>query len=251
MAAYRISEVAEQTGFSASTLRFYEDVGLITPAGRSGNGYRRYDDRDVDRLRFIARSKRLGLSIEEITGLVELFDADECAPVQERLRALLVAKRHELAEQIAELENLSGQLARVADRLGVSTPSGACDDACACFADDSGDAAVTLPTIRQRTTAMHDAPIACTLDATTMAERLSLWRNLTAKVVERADTPDGVRLRFASGVSAVEIADLAAKEQGCCAFLRFGLGIVDGATTLDITARADARAMIDALLAAS
>jgi len=115
MADFRISEVAERTGFSRSTLRFYEDVGLIVPAGRSRNGYRSYDDRDLERLRFIARSKRLGLSLDDITGLVELFDLDECAPVQKRLRALLMAKRRDLAEQMSELNSLSGELARVAD----------------------------------------------------------------------------------------------------------------------------------------
>jgi MerR family copper efflux transcriptional regulator len=92
MTSYLISEVADRTGFSAPTLRYYEDIGLVAPVERTASGYRRYDERAIDRLRFIARSKRLGLSLEEITGLVELFDLDECAPVQERLRALLVAK---------------------------------------------------------------------------------------------------------------------------------------------------------------
>src|SRR5215831_8359341 len=124
MVDYRISEVAERTGFSASTLRFYEEAGLIAPAERSANGYRRYDDRDLERLRFIARAKRLGLCLDEITGLVELFDLDECAPMQERLRELLIARRRDLAEQIADLESLAGELDRVAVRLGAPAPAG-------------------------------------------------------------------------------------------------------------------------------
>jgi MerR family copper efflux transcriptional regulator len=248
MEGYRISDVAEQTGFSTSTLRFYEDVGLISPTARLANGYRRYDERDVHRLLFIARCKRLGLSLEEITGLVELFELDECAPVQERLRALLVAKRRDLAEQIVELESLSGELARVADRLGVPASSGACDDSCACFADDGTDAAVMLQTNPLRKEPKLDVPIACTLDAAAIPERLTEWRNLAAKVVERNDLPNGVQLRFMPEVSAADVADLAAKEHGCCSFLRFSVGIADGETTLTIAAPAEAREMIDALL---
>jgi DNA-binding transcriptional MerR regulator len=248
MAGYRISEVAERTGFSTSTLRFYEDVGLISPTGRLANGYRTYDERDVDRLRFIARCKRLGLSLEEITGLVELFDLDECAPVQERLRALLDAKRRDVAEQIAELEALSFQLGRVADRLGVPASAGACDDACACFADDDHDTVLVSETISVRKNSARDVPIACTLDAAAMPERLKAWERLAAKVVERTDVPDGVRWRFAPEVSASEVADLATKEHGCCSFLGFSVGVADGETTLTIDAPPEGRDTIDALL---
>jgi DNA-binding transcriptional MerR regulator len=249
MAGYRISEVAERTGFSASTLRFYEDAGLIAPASRSSNGYRVYDDRDLDRLRFIARSKRLGLTLDEITALVELFDLDECAPVQQRLRELLVAKRRDLAEQIAELETLSGELAHVANRLDVPASPGACDDACACLAD--GDSSlVNLPTITTRQLAIDDVPIACTLDTASIPERLAAWRSLAERVVERVDSEDGVRVRFGPEVSAVEVADLAAKEQHCCSFLRFSLDIRDRETILHIAAPPEAREMVDALVPA-
>jgi MerR family transcriptional regulator, copper efflux regulator len=250
MAAYPISEVAERTGLSKSTLRFYEDCGLIAPAGRSGNGYRTYNDRDVDRLRFIARSKHLGLSLADITGLVELFDFDECAPVQERLRELLVAKRRDLAEQIAELESLSVELARVGERLGDRVPAGACDDSCACVADDA-DAVFVSQKTSLRNDPVRDVPIACTLDAAAMPERLSAWRKLAASVAERIEVPDGVQVRFAPSVSAAEVADLAAKEHACCSFFCFSVGIGDGETTLTIIAPPEARTAIDALLPAS
>jgi DNA-binding transcriptional MerR regulator len=251
MVEYRIAEVAERTGFSASTLRFYEEVGLISPAGRSGNGYRRYDDRDVERLRFIARTKRLGLNLDEITGLVELFDFDECAPVQQRLRDLLVAKRRDLVDQIAELESLAGELALVADRLGVAPSAGACDDSCVCLAHDDMETVVASPTVLLRRDAAGAASIACTLDASEMPKRLSAWRELASNVVERVEVADGVQLRFGADVSAAEVADLAAKEQKCCSFMRFGVGIGDGETTLTITAPVEAREVIDALLPTS
>jgi DNA-binding transcriptional MerR regulator len=80
MEGLSISEVAQETGFSPSALRFYESAGLITPA-RTPAGYRSYDAASIETLLFIARAKRLGLSLDDIGGLVTLFDdpaADPC-----------------------------------------------------------------------------------------------------------------------------------------------------------------------------
>ena len=57
------------TGFTPTTLRFYENAGVLSPPARTGAGYRSYTDRDVDRLRLIARAKELGCTLDEITGL--------------------------------------------------------------------------------------------------------------------------------------------------------------------------------------
>ncbi|QSZ51433.1 MerR family DNA-binding transcriptional regulator [Arthrobacter sp. TS-15] len=57
MKTIRISEVAARTGVQATTLRYYEDIGLIGPAARSANGYRSYDERDLDRLAATARQE--------------------------------------------------------------------------------------------------------------------------------------------------------------------------------------------------
>lgn len=91
-AAYQIAEAARRSGFPASTLRYYEDVGLVAPAGRTAAGYRIYDDRALAKLAFIARAKQLGCSLEEITDLMVAWDGDRCEPVQESLRILVEAK---------------------------------------------------------------------------------------------------------------------------------------------------------------
>lgn len=78
-AGLHISEVAQRTGFSGPTLRYYEDIGLLPAPDRTPAGYRIYRDRDVARLDFIARAKRLGCSLDEIQGLVEAWDQDRCA----------------------------------------------------------------------------------------------------------------------------------------------------------------------------
>ena len=116
-----ISKVAQETGFSPSALRFYEDAGLITPA-RPPAGYRTYDAASIETLRFIARAKRLGLSLDDISDLVTLFDDRRCEPVQERLRALLGAKIVEAQDQVATLIAFTAQLQSAAARLDTHTP---------------------------------------------------------------------------------------------------------------------------------
>ncbi|MFG2172334.1 MerR family transcriptional regulator [Streptomyces niveus] len=65
MSTYRISQLAERSGVPATTLRFYEDAGLL-PAGRTPAGYRVYGQDAVERLGFISSAKLLGLALEEI-----------------------------------------------------------------------------------------------------------------------------------------------------------------------------------------
>ncbi len=79
--SYRIAEVAERSGFSSATLRYYEDIGLLPTLTRTDAGYRTYDDRDLERLTFVARAKQLGCSLEETTHLLSAWDAD-CGEVQ-------------------------------------------------------------------------------------------------------------------------------------------------------------------------
>jgi MerR family copper efflux transcriptional regulator len=70
-----IGQVAELTGLSLRTIRHYEDLGLITPSGRTSGGFRLYDDDDIDRLLLVKRMKPLGYPLEEMRALLELVDA--------------------------------------------------------------------------------------------------------------------------------------------------------------------------------
>jgi DNA-binding transcriptional MerR regulator len=89
---YTIGETARRSGFSASALRFYEDIGLVEPSGRTESGYRLYDDGALARLAFIARAKQLGCSLDEISDLADIWDGQRCGPVQRRFHDLLTAK---------------------------------------------------------------------------------------------------------------------------------------------------------------
>ena len=85
-AGLKIKEVADASGFTTATLRYYEQIGLLPEASRTAAGYRVYDQRTLDRLAFIARAKQLGCSLEEIAGLTTAWDGGQCGPVQEQLR---------------------------------------------------------------------------------------------------------------------------------------------------------------------
>lgn len=61
---FTIGQLAQRSGFSASTLRYYERSGLLTPIARTGAGYRLYDETSQRRLRFVSRAKRLGCSLD-------------------------------------------------------------------------------------------------------------------------------------------------------------------------------------------
>ncbi len=67
-----IGELAGRAGLTTKTVRYYEQVGLLPPPSRTSSGYRRYGDDDVVRLQFIGKAKRLGLSLEEIRGILAI-----------------------------------------------------------------------------------------------------------------------------------------------------------------------------------
>jgi MerR family copper efflux transcriptional regulator len=150
---YRIAEVADRTGFSTPTLRYYEEIGLLPPAARTPAGYRVYDDRAIARLRFVARAKQLGCTLDEIGELADAWDRDECAPVKHQLRDLVAGKLDEVEARLAELRALRADLRRAAELLETAPLDGPCDDSCGCGAargDDVRTAIVPLTTTKAR-----------------------------------------------------------------------------------------------------
>lgn len=71
----KISEAADASGCHLETIRYYERIGLLPRPGRTGNGYRVYGPADIERLRFIARGRDLGFSLEEVRSLLQLVEA--------------------------------------------------------------------------------------------------------------------------------------------------------------------------------
>jgi DNA-binding transcriptional MerR regulator len=195
MGGYRISELAERSGFPASTLRFYEQEGLLPATARTPGGYRSYDDHAVERLKFIARAKQLDLPLDEIRDLAAVWDAGSCAPVQERLTDLLAAKIADVDSRVAELAAFRTQLVATRDGLGRHTPDGPCDEDCGCVTQTPP--AATRQTLRlltsrptdllpiQRATIGGGEPIACTLAGSDQQTRIQEWTHLLAAATRR------------------------------------------------------------------
>ena len=106
-----MTELAQELGVSARTLRFYEDKGLIAPQ-RAGST-RVYTHRDRARLILILRGKRLGFSLREIKKYLDLYDADVTQTTQ--LRVLLDAVEARIADLGEQRKALDQTLAELND----------------------------------------------------------------------------------------------------------------------------------------
>jgi DNA-binding transcriptional MerR regulator len=108
---WRIGEVADRTGLTRRTLRHYDELGLLIPAGRSGGDYRLYDEDDLLRLLQIQNLKALGLSLPEIADALADPDLDATTT----LRSHLVQLEESIAAQrglAARLQNLAANTDR-------------------------------------------------------------------------------------------------------------------------------------------
>lgn len=106
-----VSELAERTGVTGHTVRYYERIGLLPEPRRSRAGYRLYEARAVDRLRFIREAKHLGLRLEEIKELLEIRDRGLCPCGH--TKALLRKRIGEIEEELARLGSLREDLVRM------------------------------------------------------------------------------------------------------------------------------------------
>ena len=108
-----IGQAASRSGLSAKMIRYYEPIGLIAPAGRGANGYRRYSEDDLHRLAFIKRSRDLGFSLEEVGRLLTLWQDRQRASAD--VKALAGAHIETLNQRIAELVSLRDTLQNLVD----------------------------------------------------------------------------------------------------------------------------------------
>lgn len=102
-----IGEVSKKAGLPPKTIRYYEDIGLITPQ-RDANGYRSFRDRDMHKLAFLGRSRALGFTIEDCRNLLALWDDKDRASADVRL----IAEKH-----LAQIESKIVDLQAIRDTL--------------------------------------------------------------------------------------------------------------------------------------
>jgi MerR family transcriptional regulator, copper efflux regulator len=231
-----IGQVAERTGFSTSSLRYYEGIGLVVPAGRSEAGYRIYDTSVLPRLSFVARAKQLGCTLEEITDLLEVWDQSSCGPVQRRFHALVTEKIAATEQRLAELSAFSDQLRTAAVHLGGEPADGPCDSTCACLFEPARP------------------PLACSLAGGEVDDRMGEWTAVLAHATDRGTTPDGgLRLALDADAPLDDLLRLVTAEQECCAFFSFAVTVDTRGLGLEVRAPAgaEAQAMVDALFGAA
>lgn len=110
----QIGTVAKKSGVPAKTIRYYESVGLIDTARRTAGGYRSYDERDVETLKFIQRARSLGFPVADVSDLLTLWRDRGRQSAQ--VKAL--AERHlaEMDRKITELRGMRRTLEHLVER---------------------------------------------------------------------------------------------------------------------------------------
>jgi DNA-binding transcriptional MerR regulator len=144
---YRIGEIAERTGVSVETLRYYEKRRLLNAPARTQGGYRVYSDAVVHQVKFIKQAQSLGLTLDDIQQLAAGRIRTNHAPSCRKVRDLLTGRIEDIDARIRELREF---------RQTLHEHLAACDGALA------GAAEPTCPTIEaldepKRTSRRHEA----------------------------------------------------------------------------------------------
>ena len=127
-----IGQVAKASGVAAKTIRYYEQIGVLSAPSRATSGYRLYDQPGVERLRFIRRARSLGLPLQQLKTLMGALNGGPRRALRPQLRALIRGQLDTVKDRIAELELLRQQLEQVFRRMGTATPRPA-GGACQCL----------------------------------------------------------------------------------------------------------------------
>lgn len=115
---FPIGTLARLAGVSTRTIRYYEEIGLLSTARRFSGGRRVFDGDALQRLGFIGRLKRLGFSLAEIRHLNEVFAVHRStAAMLEALEARLAEHVRAVEARVADLNQLRSDLLRYRDRV--------------------------------------------------------------------------------------------------------------------------------------
>ena len=107
----KIGELAEKAGVSHRTIHYYEKIGLMRPSEREGTGYRYYDEEALQRLWLVQRLKQLGLSLDEIKSVINLyFEEPTGIKGKQKVLELLQAHLEETNIKLKELNKFRDEL---------------------------------------------------------------------------------------------------------------------------------------------
>lgn len=126
---FPIRELSERASVSPKTIRYYEDIGLLPPARRGSNGYRVYDERDVERLKFVRQSRAMDFALEDIAEILAFREREELSC--DFILSLVDEKVNEIETRIRELERLRDHL-KAMQEAGRQLPSDPTMRRCCC-----------------------------------------------------------------------------------------------------------------------
>jgi Cu(I)-responsive transcriptional regulator len=119
-----IGELAKETGVKVVTIRYYEQIGILSPPARTAANYRAYSRDHAQQLRFIRRCRDLGFSLDQVRDLFQLSaeNSPSCAEV------CRIADRHlqAIEEKLADLNRLALELRRISASCNGSRPMAEC-----------------------------------------------------------------------------------------------------------------------------
>ena len=106
-----IGRAAELSGISAKMIRYYESVGLLQAARRSGSGYRDYNDQDIAILKFVQRARALGFPVKDIGDLLALWQRRSRSSAN--VKSIAAHHIEDIDRRIAELQTIKATLSKL------------------------------------------------------------------------------------------------------------------------------------------
>ncbi|MBW4054046.1 MAG: MerR family transcriptional regulator [Proteobacteria bacterium] len=115
----QISDLAEELNITTRTIRLYEKMGLVEPPKRTEGKVRYYEKGDIKRFKFVLKVKELGLSLEEMKELADLFDKEQKVPekIMPRLIELLGTHLNSIKQKVATLQSLEKDITAYRQRI--------------------------------------------------------------------------------------------------------------------------------------
>ena len=115
----QISDLAESLGITSRTIRLYEKIGLVEPPKRTEGGVRYYEKSDLKRFKFVLRLKTLGLTLDEMKELAELYNREDRVPdkIMPRLLEFLDTHLNSIRKKITTLQRLETEISAYRQRI--------------------------------------------------------------------------------------------------------------------------------------
>jgi DNA-binding transcriptional MerR regulator len=134
---FSIHELSTQSGVSAQAIRYYERIHLLPPAQRAENGYRIYDEGDVQRLQFVRQARSLDFTLRDIAEILALRDHNQ-APCNYVL-VVMQQRIGEIEQRIQEMKRLKAGV-KALYKIGRQLPEDIKMRTCVChLIQTSGD----------------------------------------------------------------------------------------------------------------